>query len=68
MIDKWLKAGVLDRGTLTKSVAGTPQGGVISPLLANIFLHHVLEDWFVRVAHSIEPPGDRHTLIFPRRS
>lgn len=50
MIDKWLKAGVLDRGTLTKSVAGTPQGGVISPLLANIFLHHVLDDWFVRVA------------------
>lgn len=50
MIDKWLKAGVLDRGTLTRSVAGTPQGGVISPLLANIFLHHVLDDWFVRVA------------------
>lgn len=50
MIDKWLKAGVLERGTLTKSVAGTPQGGVISPLLANIFLHHVLDDWFVRVA------------------
>ena len=50
MIDKWLKAGVLDRGTLTKSVTGTPQGGVISPLLANIFLHHVLDDWFVRVA------------------
>lgn len=50
MIDKWLKAGVLDRGTLTKSVTGTPQGGVISPLLANIFLHYVLDDWFVRVA------------------
>ena len=50
MIDKWLKAGVLDRGTLTKSVTSTPQGGVISPLLANIFLHHVLDDWFVRVA------------------
>ena len=50
MIDKWLKAGVLERGTLTKSVAGTPQGGVISPLLANIFLHYVLDDWFVRVA------------------
>lgn len=50
MIDKWLKAGVLDRGTLTKSVAGTPQGGVISPLLANLFLHHVLDKWFVEVA------------------
>ena len=50
MIDKWLKAGVLERGILTKSVAGTPQGGVISPLLANIFLHHVLDRWFVEAA------------------
>ena len=50
MIDKWLNAGVLDQGTLSRSVAGTPQGGVISPLLANIFLHHVLDRWFVEVA------------------
>jgi len=50
MIDKWLKAGVLDRGALTRTAAGTPQGGVIGPLLANIFLHHVLDRWFVDVA------------------
>lgn len=50
MIDKWLNAGVLDQGTLSRSIAGTPQGGVISPLLANIFLHHVLDKWFVEVA------------------
>ena len=50
MIDKWLNAGVLDQGTLSRSVAGTPQGGVISPLLANIFLHHVLDRWFEEVA------------------
>jgi len=50
MIDKWLKAGVLEKGTLTRMSAGTPQGGVISPLLANIFLHHVLDRWFVEVA------------------
>lgn len=50
MIDKWLKAGVLEQGTLSRPVAGTPQGGVISPLLANIFLHHVLDRWFVEVA------------------
>ncbi len=50
MIDKWLKAGVLEQGTLMRPVAGTPQGGVISPLLANIVLHHVLDRWFVEVA------------------
>ena len=41
-IDKWLKAGVLEEGRLRRSVLGTPQGGVVSPLLANIYLHHVL--------------------------
>jgi group II intron reverse transcriptase/maturase len=46
MIDKWLKAGVLDEGQLHRSDVGTPQGGVISPLLANIFLHYVLDEWF----------------------
>ena len=42
-IDKWLKAGVLEEGRLRRSVLGTPQGGVVSPLLANIYLHHVLD-------------------------
>jgi group II intron reverse transcriptase/maturase len=46
MIDKWLKAGVLEDGALTRATEGTPQGGVISPLLANIFLHYVLDEWF----------------------
>jgi RNA-directed DNA polymerase len=46
LIDKWLKAGVLDGGELTYPEAGTPQGGVISPLLANIYLHEVLDGWF----------------------
>ncbi len=50
MIDKWLKAGVLEEGTLQRSDAGAPQGGVLSPLLANIFLHHVLDEWFEREA------------------
>jgi len=50
MIDKWLKAGVLEEGVLRRGEAGTPQGGVISPLLSNIFLHHVLDDWFETVA------------------
>jgi RNA-directed DNA polymerase len=40
MIDKWLNAGVLEAGTLHFATEGTPQGGVISPMLSNIFLHY----------------------------
>ena len=47
-IDKWLKAGVMEAGQVARSDTGTPQGGVISPLLANIYLHEVLDTWFVR--------------------
>ena len=46
LIGKWLNAGVLEKGVLTVSDEGTPQGGVISPLLANVFLHYVLDTWF----------------------
>lgn len=46
MIDKWLNAGVLEDGSLRLATEGTPQGGVISPMLSNIFLHHVLDRWF----------------------
>jgi len=46
MIDKWLKAGVMDKGMLSYREEGTPQGGVISPLLSNIYLHEVLDQWF----------------------
>ena len=45
-IDKWLKAGVLEDGSLSRPETGTPQGGVISPLLANVYLHEVLDQWF----------------------
>jgi group II intron reverse transcriptase/maturase len=47
-IDKWLKAGVLEDGSLSYPDTGTPQGGVISPLLANVYLHEVLDKWFER--------------------
>ena len=47
-IDKWLKAGVLEEGQLRRPEGGTPQGGVISPLLANIYLHVVLDEWLER--------------------
>ena len=46
LIGKWLKAGVLEDGSVTHPDAGTPQGGVISPLLANVYLHEVLDEWF----------------------
>jgi len=46
LIGKWLNAGVLEEGIVTVPDEGTPQGGVISPLLANIVLHYVLDAWF----------------------
>jgi group II intron reverse transcriptase/maturase len=52
MIDKWLKAGVWEEGVLARSEEGSPQGGVISPLLANIYLHEVLDVWF---ASDVQP-------------
>jgi len=48
LIGKWLNAGVLEGEDLFYSEVGTPQGGVISPLLANIYLHEVLDKWFLQ--------------------
>lgn len=48
-IDKWLKAGVFEDGEVRRTDLGTPQGGVISPLLANVYLHEVLDIWFETV-------------------
>ena len=47
LIDKWLSAGVLEEGQIHYPDGGTPEGGVISPLLANIYLHYVVDEWYV---------------------
>lgn len=48
VVHKWLKAGVMEEGRHLHPETGTPQGGVISPLLANVYLHEVLDTWFAR--------------------
>lgn len=49
LIGKWLNAGVLEEERVSYPESGTPQGGVISPVLSNIFLHEVLDKWFEHV-------------------
>jgi group II intron reverse transcriptase/maturase len=60
LIDKWLNAGVLEDGCVTHPDTGSPQGGVISPLLANVFLHYVLDQWFAR---EVQPRLKGHSFL-----
>ena len=48
LVRRILKAGIMEEGQYQPSEQGTPQGGVASPLLANIYLHYVLDNWFVK--------------------
>ena len=48
LIAKWLRAGVSEDGTWSKTTVGSPQGAVISPLLANVYLHYVFDQWVQR--------------------
>lgn len=63
LIGKWLNAGVLEGLELTRPDVGTPQGGVISPLLANIYLHTVIDEWFVQIVRP-RLQGEAHLLRF----
>jgi RNA-directed DNA polymerase len=62
LIKKWLKAGVLDTdGKVLRPEGGTPQGGIISPILANVYLHYALDLWFERVfQRSCKSPAFLH--------
>ena len=52
LIDKWLKAGVLEDGVMSYPEAGVPQGSVVGPILSNLYLHEVLDVWF---EHEVKP-------------
>jgi RNA-directed DNA polymerase len=52
LIGKWLNAGVLEDGCVAHPETGSPRGGVVSPLLSNLFLQYVLDEWF---AHEVRP-------------
>jgi group II intron reverse transcriptase/maturase len=52
LIGKWLQAGVLEGETFSQSETGSPQGAVVSPLMGNVFLHQVLDEWYV---HMVKP-------------
>jgi RNA-directed DNA polymerase len=63
LIGKWIQVGVIDEGRLLVSETGTGQGQTISPLLANIYLHYILDEWFEEV---VKPrlKGEAHEIRF----
>jgi retron-type reverse transcriptase len=52
LIAKWLKVGIIEDGRVTRSQVGAPQGAVISPILANVYLHYVYDLWVQRWRHT----------------
>ena len=58
LIVKWLNAGVMEDGEWRDDLRGTPQGSVVSPILANVYLHYVLDLWFQKKWRSREVEGD----------
>jgi len=60
LIKKWMKAGILDDNKVMHPVKGTPQGGIVSPVLSNIYLHYVLDLWFEKV---IKPQSEGQAYL-----
>ena len=67
LIQKWLKAGVSEDGQWSETKLGTPQGAVVSPLLANVYLHHVFDLWGRSLAQE-NSQGRRDCRSLRRRS
>ena len=66
LLKKWLRAGVSEEGEWSPTKVGTPQGAVISPLLANVFLHYVLDLWVDGVAETPCPGRGHHRALCGR--
>ena len=61
LIEKWLKVGILEEdGTIENPDEGTPQGGSISPILANIYLHYAIDEWFEK---AVKPNCEGEAMI-----
>ena len=64
LVRKWLNAGVMDAEPEADVVRGTPQGAPISPLLANVYLHNVLDEWFAREWRPREVRGEAYIVRY----
>jgi len=53
LIDLWLKAGIIDEKSMHRNTVGTPQGNIISPLLCNIYLHYVVDEWIAKMVRPL---------------
>jgi group II intron reverse transcriptase/maturase len=60
MIDKWLKAGILEEEQVRYPDEGTPQGSTVSPVLSNVYLHYVLDEWFTK---QIQPLLEKESFL-----
>ena len=67
LIQKWLKAGISEDGEWSETTVGTPQGAVVSPLLANVYLHYVFDLW-AEVWREKIAQGDMIVVRYARRS
>lgn len=63
LINRFLKAGILEKGEIEKTIKGTPQGSILSPVLANIYMHYVLALWFEKIVKR-KCIGECHLIVY----